>query len=44
MREGRFADTLWPGEQPRMVQLALRPGGGELLNCTVLPDDHGNRS
>ena len=44
MGEARFAHAFGAREQPRMVQLARRPGAGELLDGAVLADDHGSRS
>ncbi len=44
MGEARLADALGSREQPGMMQLARRPGCRELLDGSILPDNHGNRS
>ena len=42
--EACLSDALGAGEQPRVVQLSRRPGGGELVDGAILPDNHGSRS
>ena len=42
--EGRLPDALCPRKEPGVVKSAPLPGGSELFDRAILPDDHGSRS
>src|SRR5690242_6259367 len=44
VRKTCLAHALGTGQQPGMVQLACRPGAGELVDGAILADDHRSRS
>src|SRR5690242_19155471 len=44
IREACFAHALGSGEQPGMMQLARGPGARELLDGSILANNHGSSS
>src|SRR5947209_6841999 len=42
--EGRLSDALGARQQPGMMKLSRRPGGGELFDGPILPENHESKS